>query len=214
MWVQPQLLPPSSESYLREFWECGCFEIVAKSQAGREDPQQSGGPGRRGSAGWPGNQKLKASSCKLPWGSQRQDILPVSQDSSLESGARAEQVALFPLWSLPHTQHHKVAKRVALPWQIPYHVTGARRQRNMSQMKEQIKTPEKELSSKELDSLFDAEFKTVIIRILIELIELSHKMKGRNEGYTKWNKAKYTGNQQWREGNLGLKSMIWNNRKK
>ena len=55
----------------------------------------------------------------------------------------------------------------------------------MSQMKEQIKTPEKELSSKELDSLFDAEFKTLIIRILIELIELSHKMKGRNEGYTK-----------------------------
>ena len=32
--------------------------------------------------------------------------------------------------------------------------------------------------------------------MLTELTELSHKMKGRNEGYTKWNKGKYTWNQQ------------------
>ena len=55
--------------------------------------------------------------------------------------------------------------------------TGAPRQRNMAQMKEQIKTPEKKLSKKEIDNLSDAEFKTLILRILTELIELGRKMK-------------------------------------
>ena len=44
-------------------------------------------------------------------------------------------------------------------------------------MKEQIKTPEKELSNEEIDNLSDAEFKTLVIRMLTELIELSHRMK-------------------------------------
>ena len=47
----------------------------------------------------------------------------------------------------------------------------------MAQMKEHIKTPEKELSDKEMDSLSDAEFKTLVIRMLTDLIELSLKMK-------------------------------------
>ena len=47
----------------------------------------------------------------------------------------------------------------------------------MAQMKEPIKTPEKELSNKEIDNLSDAEFKTLVIRMLAELIELSSKMK-------------------------------------
>ena len=33
-------------------------------------------------------------------------------------------------------------------------------------MKDQIKTPEKELSSKEITNLSDAEFKTLVIRML------------------------------------------------
>ena len=41
----------------------------------------------------------------------------------------------------------------------------------MSQMKEQIKTPEKELSEMERSNLSDAEFKTQIIRMLKELSE-------------------------------------------
>ena len=44
-------------------------------------------------------------------------------------------------------------------------------------MTEQIQTPEEELSNKEIDNLSDAEFKTLVIRMLTELIELSHKMK-------------------------------------
>ena len=36
-----------------------------------------------------------------------------------------------------------------------------RRQRNMAQMKEQIKTPEKELNKMEISNLTDTEFKTL-----------------------------------------------------
>ena len=47
----------------------------------------------------------------------------------------------------------------------------------MTQMKEQIKIPRKELSNKEINNLSDAEFKTLVIRMLTELIELGRKMK-------------------------------------
>ena len=46
-----------------------------------------------------------------------------------------------------------------------------RRQKNVAQMKEQIKTPEKELNKMEISNLLDAEFKTVVIRMLKELSE-------------------------------------------
>ena len=41
----------------------------------------------------------------------------------------------------------------------------------MAQMKEQIKTPEKELNKIEISNLSDAEFKTLFIRVLKELSE-------------------------------------------
>ena len=47
----------------------------------------------------------------------------------------------------------------------------------MAQMKEQIKTLGKELSNKEVDNLSDAEFKTLVIRMLTELVNLGHKVK-------------------------------------
>ena len=46
-----------------------------------------------------------------------------------------------------------------------------RRQRNMVQMKEQNKTPEKELNKMEISNLSDAEFKTLVIRMLKDLSE-------------------------------------------
>ena len=46
-----------------------------------------------------------------------------------------------------------------------------RRQRNMVQMKEQIKTPEKVLNKMETTNLSDAEFKTLVRRMLKELSE-------------------------------------------
>ena len=47
----------------------------------------------------------------------------------------------------------------------------------MAQMKKQIKTPEKELSDKEIASLSDTEFKILVIRMLTEMVELSCNMK-------------------------------------
>ena len=44
-------------------------------------------------------------------------------------------------------------------------------------MKEQIKTPEKELSDKEVDNLSDTKFKTLVTRMLTEIIEYGCKIK-------------------------------------
>ena len=52
-----------------------------------------------------------------------------------------------------------------------------RRQRNMAQMKEQNKTPEKELNEMEMTNLSDAEFKTLVIRMLKELTECSKNIR-------------------------------------
>ena len=58
-----------------------------------------------------------------------------------------------------------------------------RRQRNMAQRKEQIKTPETELNKMEISNLSDAKFKTLVM-----LKELSEHLKSiktvRNEVYT------------------------------
>ena len=48
----------------------------------------------------------------------------------------------------------------------------------MAQIKEQIKPPKIELCNKEIANLSDVEFKTLVIRILAELIELGGKIKG------------------------------------
>ena len=47
----------------------------------------------------------------------------------------------------------------------------------MAQMKGEIKTPEKELSDEEVANLSDAEFKTLVIRMLTEMVEYGHKIK-------------------------------------
>ena len=47
----------------------------------------------------------------------------------------------------------------------------------MAQMKEQIKAPEKiQLSDKEIANVSEAQFKTLVIRKLTELVELGHKL--------------------------------------
>ena len=48
-----------------------------------------------------------------------------------------------------------------------------RRQTNMAQMKAQIKTPEKDLKKMEINNLSDAEFKTMVVRMLKELSRTS-----------------------------------------
>ena len=47
----------------------------------------------------------------------------------------------------------------------------------MAQMKEQIKTPKTELRDEEIANLSDAEFKTLVIRTLTEMVEYGHKIE-------------------------------------
>ena len=64
-------------------------------------------------------------------------------------------------------------------------------------MKEQIKAPEKiQLSKEEIANLSDAQFKTMVIRMLTEFFEYGHKIEGKCEDYQKCNKGKCTGSQQ------------------
>ena len=63
-------------------------------------------------------------------------------------------------------------------------------------MKEQIKAPGKiQLSNKEIANLSDAQFKTLVIRKLTELVEFGRKLDEKNESYAKRSKGKCTENQ-------------------
>ena len=65
----------------------------------------------------------------------------------------------------------------------------------MAQMKEKIKAPGKELSDKEIASLSDAEFKTMVIRMLTEIDEYGHKIEEKVKAMKSEIKEN-TGNQQ------------------
>ena len=61
-----------------------------------------------------------------------------------------------------------------------------RQKKYMAQIKELIKAPEKiQLSDEEIANLPDAQFKTLIIRVLTELVKYGCKLEGKNEGYEK-----------------------------
>ena len=47
----------------------------------------------------------------------------------------------------------------------------------MAQMKEHIKTLEKQLNNEEIANLSDAEFKTLVIRLLTEIVKYGHKVE-------------------------------------
>ena len=80
-------------------------------------------------------------------------------------------------------------------------------------MKEQIKTPKIELSDEEIASLSDAEFKTLVIRMLTEMVEYGHKMEEEVKAMQSEMKENVQGtNVKGRK--LGLQSTIWNRREK
>ena len=83
-------------------------------------------------------------------------------------------------------------------------------------MKEQIKTSEEELSDlsapEEIANLSDAEFKTLVIRMLTEIIEYGHKIKGEVKAIR--NKIKIYREPTVKGRKPGLKSTIWTRRKK
>ena len=84
----------------------------------------------------------------------------------------------------------------------------------MAQVKEQIKAPEKiQLSDKKIVNQSDAQFKTLAIRMLTELIELGRKMKEEMKATQSEIKQNIQGtNSEGRKP--GLKSMVWSRRKK
>ena len=47
----------------------------------------------------------------------------------------------------------------------------------MAQVKEQIKTPKLELSDEEITNLSHAEFKTLVIKMLTEMVQYGHKIE-------------------------------------
>ena len=82
----------------------------------------------------------------------------------------------------------------------------------MAQMKEQMKTPEKELSKMEIVNLPDAEFKTLVIRMLRVLTEYCNNIK--QETKFTLSEVKKIKESTVKGRKLGFKSMIWNIRKK
>ena len=83
----------------------------------------------------------------------------------------------------------------------------------MAQMKTQIKTPEKELSDKKIANLSDAEFKTLVIMMLTEMVEYGRKIEEKVKAMQSEIKENVQGtNRKGRK--LGLKSTVWSRRKK
>ena len=74
--------------------------------------------------------------------------------------------------------------------------------------KELIKTPEKELCDKEMANLSYSEFKTLVIRMLTEIIEYGCKIKKEVKAIQSEIKKNIQGRKP------GLKSTIWTRKKK
>ena len=78
----------------------------------------------------------------------------------------------------------------------PYYITGVLRRKKMAQMKGQIKAPEKiQLNDEEIANLSDAQFKTLVIRMLTEMFEYGQKIEGEVKAMQSKNKGKCTGDQ-------------------
>ena len=87
-----------------------------------------------------------------------------------------------------------------------------RRQRNMAEMKELNKIPEKEVNKMEISNLSDAEFKTLVIRMLEELSGYFNNIKKTQaEMKVTLSEIKKNLKEPTVEGmKLKIKSMIWN----
>ena len=79
----------------------------------------------------------------------------------------------------------------------------------MAKMKEEVKTPKVKLSKEEIGNLSDAQFRTLVIRMLTELVEYGCKI----EEKVKAMKDEIKENVQ-KERKPRLKSTFWSRRKK
>ena len=83
----------------------------------------------------------------------------------------------------------------------------------MAQIKTQNKTPEKELNKMEIANRSDAEFKTLVIRTLRELIEYGKYIRKEMKATLSEINKNLQGTNKGVDG-MRIKSMIWNIRKK
>ena len=87
------------------------------------------------------------------------------------------------------------------------------KKKNVVQVKEQIKAPEKrQLSHEEIANLSDAPFNTLVIRKLTELVEYGSKIEERVKAMKSEIEENIQGTVTGRKP--GLKSTIWTRRKK
>ena len=93
-----------------------------------------------------------------------------------ETRWKVELAPLLPLGPAP--TYRVTAQQPALPCPgehlrlHPFKVTEAPRQKEMAQMTEHFKAPEIiQLSSEQIANLSDAQFKTLVIKMLTELVE-------------------------------------------
>ena len=83
----------------------------------------------------------------------------------------------------------------------------------MALMKEQIKAPKIELCNEEIANLSDAEFKTLVIRILTEMVEYGCKIKEKVKAMKSEVKENIQGTNS--DGKkTRIKSTLWSRRKK
>ena len=81
-------------------------------------------------------------------------------------------------------------------------------------MTEHFKAPEKiQLSEEEIANLSDAQFKTLVIKTLTELVEFGRKLDEKMKAMLRETKEMYREPIVMRR-NLGLKSTVWTRRKK
>ena len=85
-------------------------------------------------------------------------------------------------------------------------------------MKEQIKTLKIELSHEEITNLSDAQFKTLVIRMLTEMVESGHKIEEKVKAMQSEMKKNIQGiNSEGKKSMVSLKelkSTIWSRKKK
>ena len=97
-----------------------------------------------------------------------------------ESWPRAEQVSLFPLGPLPNIQQHNAVTSIAPP-KAPPLLRNRRvktKKKKIAQRKEQIKAPEKiQLNDEEIANLSVAQFETLVIRRLTEMVVYGTKIE-------------------------------------
>ena len=85
----------------------------------------------------------------------------------------------------------------------------------MAQMTEQIKAPENiQLSNKEIASLSEAQFKTLVIRMLTELVEFGQKLDEKMKAMQRETKENVQGTNSDAKETGTQKSTVWTRRKK